>query len=339
MKLLILGGTRFLGRHLVSAAQERGHEVTLFNRGQTNPGLFPGVTELHGDRDGDLQILSGRTWDAVIDTCGYVPRVVRASAEFLARTVPRYTFISTISVYGDLDKAGIDESAPVATIDDETTEEVTGATYGALKALCEQAVIEEYPDASLIIRPGLIVGPYDPTDRFTYWPVRVDRGGEVLAPGMPENLVQIVDARDLAEWTIAMVEEGTTGIYNATGPDERLPLAQLLETCRAVASSDATFTWLPEAFLLEHGAEPWVEIPLWVPGDEAIGFGTVDVRRAVANGLRFRPLAATVADTLSWAQQRADHEWRAGLAPEKEHTLLQAWHAHRDEQGPGEPEA
>jgi 2'-hydroxyisoflavone reductase len=332
MKLLILGGTRFLGRHLVSAAQERNHDVTLFNRGQTNPGLFPGVAELHGDRDGDLQVLSGRTWDAVIDTCGYVPRVVGASAEFLAGAVPHYTFISTLSVYGDLDEAGIDESAPVTTIDDESTEEVTGETYGALKVLCEQAVAEQYPDASLIIRPGLIVGPYDPTDRFTYWPVRIDRGGEVLAPGTPDTPVQIVDVRDLAEWTIAMVEESATGVYNATGPDEKLPFAQVLETCRAVAGSDATFTWLPEAFLLAHGAEPWVEIPLWVPGEEAIGFGTVDVSRAVAKGLRFRPLAATVADTLSWAHQRpAGHEWRAGLAPEKEATILDAWHADRDE--------
>jgi 2'-hydroxyisoflavone reductase len=332
MKLLILGGTRFLGRQLVSAAQERNHDVTLFNRGQTNPGLFPGVAELHGDRDGDLQVLSGRTWDAVIDTCGYVPRVVGASAEFLAGAVPHYTFISTLSVYGDLDEAGIDESAPVTTIDDESTEEVTGETYGALKVLCEQAVAEQYPDASLIIRPGLIVGPYDPTDRFTYWPVRIDRGGEVLAPGTPDTPVQIVDVRDLAEWTIAMVEESATGVYNATGPDEKLPFAQVLETCRAVAGSDATFTWLPEAFLLAHGAEPWVEIPLWVPGEEAIGFGTVDVSRAVAKGLRFRPLAATVADTLSWAHQRpAGHEWRAGLAPEKEATILDAWHADRDE--------
>ncbi|MDT8307736.1 MAG: SDR family oxidoreductase [Anaerolineae bacterium] len=330
MRILVLGGTRFVGRHLVQAAQERDHEVTLFNRGQSNPGLFDGVTELHGDRDGGLDVLAGRSWDAVIDTCGYVPRVVRASAEFLSGAAGHYTFISSISVYDDLGRPGVDETAPVGTLEDETTEEVTGKTYGPLKALCERAVSAVYADGGLIIRPGLIVGPYDPTDRFTYWPVRVDQGGEVLASGEPHNPVQFIDARDLADWTVAMVERKATGVYNATGPAERLPLGRVLETCRAVTGSDVSFTWADEEFLLAQDAEPWREFPLWLPGDEGIGFGTVNISRALANGLRFRPLAATIADTLSWAEQRsADHVWRAGLAPEKEAALLQAWHERR----------
>jgi 2'-hydroxyisoflavone reductase len=332
MRLLILGGTRFVGRHLVRAALERDHEVTLFNRGQSNPGLFPEVTELVGDRDGHLDALASGSWDAVIDTCGYLPRVVRASVELLRGAVPHYTFISSISVYENLNVAGVDETAPLATISDDMTEEITGETYGALKALCEQVVADEYGDAALIIRPGLIAGPYDPTDRFTYWPMRVDRGGEVLAPGDPENLVQIIDARDLASWTIAMVERGAAGVYNATGPDTPLSFADMLATCQSVARSNGTFTWVAEEFLLAQDAQPWIELPLWLPGEEGVGFGAVNVERAIADGLRFRPLAATVADTLNWAEQLpADHTWRAGLAPEKEAALLEAWHA-RNEQ-------
>lgn len=326
MRLLILGGTRFLGRHLVRAAQERGHHVTLFNRGRTNPGLFTGVVELVGDRDGHLEALQGGRWDAVIDTSGYVPRIVRQSAGLLAPAVNHYTFISSVSVYGGLNAKGIDEAWPVATIADETTEEITGETYGALKALCEQVVLEQYPQNGLIIRPGLIVGPYDPTDRFTYWPVRVARGGEVLAPAPPEYETQFIDVRDLAEWTLMMVERRAPGIFNATGPDEPMPFGLLLDKCRTVAGSDATFTWVSPAFLLEHGVQPWMELPLWIPDEE----GSVDIRRAVAGGLRFRPVAATIADTLSWAEQRpADHVWRAGLDAEKEARLLETWHTDR----------
>ncbi len=206
MKLLVLGGTVFLGRHLVEAATARGHSVTLFNRGQHNPELYPEVEKLRGDRDSDLSALQGRRWDAVIDTCGYLPRAVRASAELLADAVDHYTFISSISVYADFHTPAMDESAPVGTLADETVEEVTGETYGPLKALCEQAAERALPGRVLNIRPGLIVGPHDPTDRFTYWPVRVARGGEVLAPGRPHVPVQVIDGRDLAEWTVRMVE-------------------------------------------------------------------------------------------------------------------------------------
>lgn len=326
MRLLILGGTRFLGRHLVQSAQERGHEITLFNRGQSNPGLFAGVVELVGDRDGQLEALQGQRWDAVIDTSGYVPRIVRQSTELLAPAVAHYTFISSISVYGDLSATGIDESWPVATIEDETTEEITGESYGALKALCEQVVLDQYPQNGLVIRPGLIVGPHDPTDRFTYWPVRVARGGEVLAPAPPEYGTQFIDVRDLAEWTILMVERRAAGVYNATGPDEPMPLGTLLDICRSVAGSDARFTWVSPEFLLEHGVQPWMELPLWIPDE----MGSADISRAVAAGLRFRPVAATVADTLSWDDKRpADHHWRAGLDAAKEAQLLEMWHSDR----------
>lgn len=330
MKMLILGGTRFLGRHLVEAALARQHEVTLFNRGQSNPGLFPGVREVYGDRDGDLatlaEALATDGWDAVIDTCGYVPRVVRAATELLAGEVPHYTFISTISVYSDFAAEGITEDAPLATMADETVEELTGETYGALKVLCEQVVSDVYPEGALIIRPGLIVGPHDPTDRFTYWPVRIAKGGKVLAPGSGEVPVQFIDVRDLAAWTIRLVEEGATGVYNATGPAERLSLREFLEITRNSTGSNARFVWVHEAFLLEQGIQPWMEIPLWIPGEEGLGLGTVNVEKAKAAGLTFRPLPETIRDTLAWAAARPDeHEWQAGLKREREQELLAAW--------------
>jgi 2'-hydroxyisoflavone reductase len=327
MKLLILGGTVFLGRHLVEAAQARGHKTTLFNRGQHHAALFPDVEKLRGDRDGDLTALQGRRWDAVIDTCGYVPRVVRASAELLADAVDHYTFISSISVYADVSKPGIDESAPMGTLADATIEEITNESYGPLKALCEQAAEQAMPGRVLAIRPGLIVGPHDPTDRFTYWPHRIAQGGDVLAPGRPERLVQFIDARDLAEWTIRTVEAKQTGTYNATGPDYPLTMGQVLEACKAQSGSDAHFTWVNEKRLLEAGAIPWMEVPLWVPEDdpESIGFFEVNCRKAFAAGLTFRPLAETVRDTLAWDVTRpADVERRAGIKPEREAYYLQA---------------
>ncbi len=327
MKLLILGGTQFLGRHLVEAALARGHEVTLFHRGKTNPDLFPGVERLRGDRDGGLDVLKGRRWQAAIDTCGYVPRVVRASAELLAGAVDHYTFISTISVYADASKPNQDESARLATLADETVEEVTGETYGALKVLCERAAEAAMPGRVLTVRPGLIVGPHDPTDRFIYWPARVARGGEALAPGKPGAPVQVIDARDLAAWNLRMIEAGKIGVYNATGPAYRLTMQATLETCKAAAGSDATFTWVDEAFLLEHEVGPWMELPLWLPEGDS-GLMATDCRRAIADGLTFRPLVETARDTLAWHTTRpTDHEWRAGLKPEKEAAILKAWRA------------
>src|SRR5436305_843135 len=264
MRLLIIGGTVFLGRHLVEAALQRGHEVTLFNRGQHNPELFPEVEKLRGDRDGELSALKGRTWDAVIDTCGYFPRVVRQSAGLLADSVGHYTFISSISVFPEDVPPGTTENAPLLSMDDETVEEITGETYGPLKVLCERAVEEELPGRTLIIRPGLIVGPNDPTDRFTYWPVRVARGGRTLAPGRPERLIQFIDVRDLAEWNIRMVEDRKTGIFNANGPNYDLSMGSLLESCKDVSGSDAEFVWVSEDFLTENGVGEWMDMPLWV---------------------------------------------------------------------------
>jgi 2'-hydroxyisoflavone reductase len=333
MKLLVLGGTVFLGRHLVEAALARGHEVTLFNRGQhearTPEGiLFPQVEKLRGNRDGGLDVLKGRRWDAAIDTSGYVPRLVRASAELLAEQVEHYAFISSISVYADFSKPGLDESAPVGKLEDETTEEHTGEAYGPLKALSEQAAEAAMPGRVLVIRPGLIVGPFDPTNRFTYWPHRVAEGGNVLAPGRPERVVQFIDVRDLAEWTLRMVEARHTDTYHATGPDYSLTMQQLLETCKTVSGSDARFTWVSDEQLLEAKVGPWMELPLWIPENdpESVGFMRVNCGKAIAAGLTFRPLIETVRDTLTWdATLPPDAERKAGLKREREVELLQAY--------------
>jgi 2'-hydroxyisoflavone reductase len=335
MRILVLGGTRFLGRAFVDAALAGGHDVTLYNRGESAPGLFPRVRTLRGDRDGGLGPLAGEAFDAVLDTCGYVPRIVRASAELLAPSVRRYVFVSSISVYAGELAVGQDESAPVATIADPTIEAITPETYGALKALCEREVERALPNRTLVVRPGLIVGPHDATDRFTYWPLRVARGGDVLAPNGPGYRTQFVDVRDLAGWILRIVEGGATGVFNATGPSEPLPLGTLLATCREVAGSDARPVWVDEAFLLQHGVEPWSEVPLWIPGDEGVGGNSFDVGKALAAGLTFRPLAETVADTLAWARGRpADTAPRAGLEPEREAELLRAWRARPGSQHP-----
>ena len=328
MRILIIGGTRFVGRHLVEAALERGHDVTLFNRGRTNADLFPQLETILGDREKDINKLAqaGRIWDAAIDVAGYVPRIVRLSAEVLKENVSRYVFISTISVYGDFQKISMDESDPVAKIQDETTEEITGETYGPLKALCEQTVRDIYGERSLIVRPGLVVGPHDPTDRFTYWPVRVARGGDVLAPQKPEAPIQIIDGRDLAAFTIKLIEANASGIYNATGPDYELTIGRLLELSKQVSGSDANFKWASVEFLSEHKVEAWSDMPTWVPdNEENAGFARLDVSKAIDAGLTFRPLEETVRDTLEWAQTRpADHQWKAGLTAERERELLGA---------------
>jgi 2'-hydroxyisoflavone reductase len=327
MKLLILGGTVFLGRHLVEAALRRQHQVTLFNRGQHNPDLFHQVEKLTGDRDGGLEVLLSRQWDAVIDTCGYVPRIVNASARLLADAVERYIFISTLSVYADPPFAGMDETAPLGRLDDETVEQITGETYGPLKALCEKVVEDALPGRTLIIRPGLIVGPHDQSDRFTYWPTRVARGGEVLAPDNPDRLTQFIDVRDLANWILSMAENRQTSVFNATGPDYPLAFGKFLATCREATHSEATFTWVSDQFLLDQHVAPYTELPLWLPGEYAAA-DAVSIARALSQGLEFRPLAETVADTWAWDQTRLPATPRRnGLAPEREQALLQAWHA------------
>ena len=328
MRIIVLGGTVFLGRALVEAVRERGHEVTLFNRGQTNPDLFPDVEKLRGNRDGDLSALKGRRWDAAIDTCGYVPRVVRQSAELLAGAVGYYTFVSSVSVYSDWSKPGVDERTPLGTLEDETVEEITGETYGPLKALCEQAVKSAMPGRALIIRPGLIVGPHDPSDRFAYWVHRVAQGGEVLVPGPPTRPAEFIDVRDLAEWIVRMIEVEQTGTYNAAGPGQSVTMGQFLETCKSVSGSDAALTWVSDEFLIEQDVTPWTEMPMWIPSSDPAyaGFFAIDSSKAVAAGLTYRPVTETVGDTLEWATTRSDdHEWRAGILRERETELLEAW--------------
>lgn len=324
MKILIIGGTRFLGRHLVNSARARGHEVTLFNRGKTNPDLFRKVKTIRGDREKDLNQLEG-TWDAVIDTCGYVPRVVKLSANMLKLKTEKYVFISSISVYANFAKIGINESDPVAKLADESIEEVTGETYGALKALCEKTVQEILGIDSLIIRPGLIVGPHDPTDRFTYWVKRVAQGGEILAPDRPEVLTQLIDVRDLADFIMTLIENDVSGVFNATGPDTPLSFGLLLDSCKLVSSSDAKFKWANLDFITQNNIAPWSDLPAYVPdvGDD-IGFSKVDISKAINAGLKFSSIVNTVKDTLTWINELPnDYEMKAGLKPEREKELLE----------------
>lgn len=328
MNLLVLGGTVFLGRHVVDIALERGYEVTLFNRGQHNADLYPEVEKLRGNRDGDLEALKGRKWDAVIDTCGYFPRIVRDSAELLADAVGHYTFISSISVYKDLAKPGVDEDYPVATIEDKTVEQITGETYGALKALCEEAAESTMPGRVLNVRSGLIVGPHDPTDRFTYWVCRAAQGGEMLAPVEPEVAIQVIDARDQAGWILDMAQARRTGVYNVTGPDYTLTFGELFRTTENVSGNELNPLWASKDFLLDHEVQPWSDFPLWIPADSEDAYiGAVDISKAIDSGLTFRPIAETVKDTLDWANGRPDdHTWRAGLSPQREKELLAVWH-------------
>ncbi len=330
MRILVLGGTAFLGPELVAAARARGHVLTLFNRGKTNPGLFPDVEQLHGDRDGKLDALRGQSWDAAVDTSGYVPRIVRMSAELLAPAVERYLFVSTISAYDESIPPGSDESARLATTSDPASEDVR-AHYGALKALCEKAAEAAMPGRVSVVRPGLIVGPGDPTDRFTYWPVRLARGGEALAPGDGKDPVQVVDVRDLAAWMIRLVERRDAGTWNAVGPATPLDMAGMLDACGHASPSPAALTWVPWPFLEKHRVEPWSDMPVWIPaGTEGAGMASVSNARAVASGLLFRPVAETARDTLAWWRALPEERrarLRAGIPPEREAAALAAWHA------------
>ena len=334
LKILVLGGTAFLGPAVVHLALARGHRVELYNRGRTNPHLFEDLKQYHGDRRNTHEPIAGRGYDVVLDTSGYVPRVVRDAAETVRDEVDRYFFISTISVYASFEQRHMDEDAPLVRLEDPSVEEVNGETYGGLKALCEQAVEEAMPGRVCTIRPGLIVGPMDRTDRFTYWPVRVSRGGEVLAPGEPTQAIAFIDVRDLAEFIVRCMEDGVTGVYNATSDPGRFTTGQLLETCKRVSGSDARFTWVPADFLEAQEVAPWSEMPVWLPAQgEYAGFGTVEVRRAMAKGLHFRPLEKTVSDTLDWWRTQPESAegprsaLRAGIAPDKEQKVLAAWHA------------
>jgi 2'-hydroxyisoflavone reductase len=336
LKILILGGTRFIGLHMTALALERGHTLTFFNRGKTKTDRYPEIERIKGDRNGEIDGLKDREWDVVIDNSGYVPRHVRLSAELLAPKVKQYVFTSSISVYPDF-KAPRDESSPVGKIADETLEKVDGETYGPLKALCEQAVEKALPGRTTIIRPGLIVGPDDNTDRFTYWPARAARGGEFIAPGAPGDPFQVIDVRDLAAFTLDIVENNVTGTYNLVSNVNEFKFGELTDASIAAAKKQAKpadaprAVFLPAEFLEEQKVEPWSEMPVWLPakGDEAAFAGTSN-KAAVAKGLKITPIRKTVNDTLAWHLTRPAEErekLKAGIAPEKEAAVLAAWKA------------
>jgi len=340
MRILILGGTGFTGPFQVQYALSRGHKVTVFNRGKTHPGELPREAEqLLGDRNGQLDALKGRKWDVVVDIPTTLPVWVRDAAQILKGNVDRYVFISTISVYSDNSKPGMDESGPLARYEGadamKETQETLRASrfglYGPLKVLSEQEAEKWFPGKALIIRPGLIVGPGDESDRFTYWPVRIDRGGEILAPGKPSDAVQFIDARDLAEWTIRMVEQGTTGTFNATGPKSKLTMGEMLEGIKKATKTESRFTWADADFLAAQKVRPWSDMPVWVPprGDSA-GFAEISIKKALDKGLTFRAIPDTARATLDWFRKQAPErqaKLKAGLTPEREAEVLAAWHA------------
>jgi nucleoside-diphosphate-sugar epimerase len=339
LRILFIGGTGFIGPHMVRRAQARGHTVSLFNRGRTNAHLFPDVEKFIGDRDGGLDVLRGHSWDAVIDTSGYVPRVVRESAELLRDIVDRYLFISTGDVYADFEKIGLDEDYTLDTIEDPTSED-PGRFYGPLKVLCEKAVRETYPDSFTILRPGWIIGAGDYNSISPYWPMRIHTGGEVLAPGDPTDPVQLIDPQDLAAFVIKLLEDDINGIYNTVGPASPLTMAELLYGMRAVTDTDVRFTWVPADFLQEMNVAAMTDMPIWFPPRDdyptpapfepgAKGFHRMSGARAIAAGLTFRPLAETARDIideyLSRGEDWASTQRRFGLSLEREAEVLAAW--------------
>ena len=346
MNILILGGTGFTGPVQVEYALKRGHKVTVFNRGKTHPGILPKEAEqLLGDRNtGTLDALKGRKWDVCIDIPTTLPFWVRDAAQILKGNVDRYVFISTISVFSDVSKPNMDENGPLAEYKgaDPLTETMESfranmSLYGPLKAASEKETEKWFPGKALIIRPGLIVGPGDESDRFTYWPVRVEKGGEVLAPGTPDDPVQYIDARDLAEWVIRMAEQGAVGTFNATGPNYKLTMGKMLNEIKAATKSNATFTWADADFLHAQKVRAWSDMPTWVPprGD-SIGFSQINVKKAISKGLTYRSIGDTTNATLEWFHKQTPErqaKLKAGLTPERETAVLAAWHA---QQKPGE---
>jgi len=337
LKILILGGTGFTGPFQVRYAVARGHTVTVFNRGRRQADLPDSVEHLIGDRNNDLKALEGRKWDVVIDNPTTLPNWVRLSGKLLKDACRQYVFISTISVYADTGVVGMDETTPVLEYKDEKDpfalelNQETMRFYGELKALSEREAAYWFPGRVTIIRPGLIVGPGDTSDRFTYWPVRIDRGGEVLAPNTPNDPSQMIDARDLAEWTVRMVEQGDVGVFNATGPERPRPFGEMLNGIRTALGSRATFTWVAQEFLREQRVRGWADLPVWVQqGPDTAGFMTASVAAALAKGLTYRPLDMTARDTLAYHKSRPAEQQqnlRAGLKPEREAEVLEAWHA------------
>lgn len=335
LKILFLGGTGFLGPHTINYAVARGHDITLFNRGRSKEELFPELESIVGNRDpkidSGLEGLKGKKWDCVIDTSGYVPRIVNASSKLLSKHCDHYLFISSISVYSEFAKVGLDESSAVGKLEDTKTESVNGETYGPLKAYCEQAAEKNFKGRTTVIRPGLIVGPRDRTDRYTYWPVRVAQGGEVLAPGDGKDFVQYIDARDLGAFIVHCLEQKSMGIFNATSPIADETTLDMLNHCKQAVSSDATFTWADADFLESQDVQPWSGMPVWVPRKgEMGGLSQINVEKAQKQGLVFRPRKETVQDTLNWYGKLSEarrKKLRAGISRDKESEVLSAWHA------------
>ncbi|WP_456272703.1 NAD-dependent epimerase/dehydratase family protein [Bacillus sp. AK031] len=328
MKLLLLGGTSFLGKHIAEAALSKGHDVTLFNRGKTNPALFPEAHKLTGDREtGDLASLEKGSWDAVIDTSAYTPRIAGESAAALKGRISKYIFISSISVYKEFLTGEAQEGDATGALTDPSTEEVNGETYGPLKALCEDKLEELLPGRVLNIRPGLIVGPDDTTDRFTYWVKRFSQGGKVLVPGSKERVIQWIDVRDLAQWVILMAEEGETGTYNVTGPNQGYTMKEFVEDLKYIAPAHTSEEWVEDSFLTEREVAPFTGLPLWIPVNDQYpdGFILADYSRALNKGLVLRNPRETIEDTLRWAEEYGPAELKAGLTAEQEASLLQDW--------------
>lgn len=339
MKILIIGGTKFLGRHLVRAALQKNHEVTLFNRGKFSQEDFENVEQIHGDRNVDLDKLANRRFDAVIDTCGYLPQTVKASAEALKNSAGQYVFISSISAYQDYYQTNFDETAKLAELSKEQKNKaekidakseinavVLEEMYGALKVLCEREVESAFPDRNLIVRSGLIVGAFDSTDRFTYWAMRISKGGKVFAPGSPNRFVQMIDAQDLAEWIVKMVEDGENGIFNVTGKPFDLTFAKMLEEIKNICESDAEFVWASEEFMKREAVEEWSEMPLYLAEsrEAAQGFLSANIDKTLAKGLKFRPLSDTIRETIDWRKTKTD-ELKAGISAEREAELIRKW--------------
>jgi 2'-hydroxyisoflavone reductase len=328
MRILVIGGTRFVGRAYVETSIAAGHEVTLFNRGQTNADLFPDLERIRGDRGVDLSDLAGRVWDAVFDPACYLPRLARISAEALGDAAGHYAFVSSLSVYDDLTTTGQDESGHLATISDPTAEEISDDTYGPLKVLAELEVQRVFGARALIMRPGFITGPYDSRNRMPYWLRRVALGGEVLAPESPDYAVQLIDARDIARFALAMAERRQGGVFNLCAPATPYPMVQILESCRTVTGSAATFTWVSAEFLRAHGLDAEEALPYW-EAPEYVAFTRFDPSKALAAGLHVRPLEESIRDTWSWDRARLDSPLRdgVGVSLDREAELLAAWRA------------
>lgn len=342
LKILVLGGTGLIGPPMVENALARGHEVTLFNRGKTAPELFPDVEKLKGDRNDDISAITeavagGRHWDVVIDNTASIPRWVTESAGAVADATNLYLYTSSISAYADASVPGADETAAVGQITAEneakvlTTKDITGENYGPLKARCEEEARKAFPGKAIVVRPGLIVGPNDRSDRFTYWPVRIFRGGEVMAPGNPDDPVQFIDCRDLGEWYIRLVEAKAIGTYNGVGPRSPMTIGGMLHGIRACVDNEISFTWVDADFFEKHEVAPWMHMTVWVPPvGEYAGFSSSSIQRALDAGLSFRPLANTVKATMDYWNSLPEErrtQPRAGLPAEKETEVLAAWHS------------